>query len=85
MKYQFAPEQVHIEIVELLKQLEPQFEKLIVLDEGEYYETGDLKTLVEHRRQCDEFIQRCLAEPGNKGPLRLGSGRIVDLVLKGGF
>jgi len=80
-KTQFAPIGIHVHIVELLKQLMPKFEALTVFDEGEYFETDDLDILSEHRRCCDEVIQQYLSQPGNKGPVRGESGRIVDVQL----
>jgi hypothetical protein len=78
-KTQFAPVEVHIQIVELLKQLESNFEELTVDDEGQFYKSGNLHLLKEHRNRCDEVFREYLSKPGNTGPVRLASGRIVDL------
>lgn len=47
-KTQFAPVEVHIAIVRLLKHLKPRFfQELEVVDDGQYWETGDRNRL-EH-------------------------------------
>jgi hypothetical protein len=80
-KTQFAPVEVHLQIVELLNLLKPLFENLQVCDEGEYFETGDLAALTQHRNSCSDVIEQYLAEPDKHyGPIRLESGRIVDVV-----
>ena len=80
-KTQFAPIEVHVQVVELLNLLRPLFEKLEVIDEGEYFETGDLALLTRHRDSCFKVIEQYLAEPDkHHGPIRLESGRIVDIV-----
>lgn len=40
-KTQFAPVQVHIDIVEMLREMETHFEQFSVNDESGYWETGD--------------------------------------------
>lgn len=44
-----APIETHVGVVEFLRTLEPLVESLEVDDEGEYWQTGDLKTLERHR------------------------------------
>ena len=79
-KTQFAPIEVHLQVVELLNLLKPLFENLQVTDEGEYFETGDLALLTQHRNSCFEVIDQYLAEPDRyQGPTRLQSGRIIDI------
>lgn len=79
-KTQFAPIEVHVQIVELMRRLAPFFENLRIEDEGEYFESGDLTALGNHRHRCQEVIDEYLAQPGRfQGPTRLESGRIVDL------
>lgn len=82
-KTQFAPIEVHVQLVELLNLLKPLFENLDVFDEGEYFETGDLDSLTRHRNRCSEVIDDLLAQSDkNTGPIRLDSGRIVDLTTR---
>jgi hypothetical protein len=80
-KTQFAGISVHIEIIQFLKDIEPRFEELIVVDEGEFWETSDL--IILEKRFNDFFEAAELAvqkNPKLKGPFRLGNGRIVDLM-----
>lgn len=80
-KTQFAPQSVHEELVNLLDQLRPYFEELTVIDEGEYYETRDSALLRKHREACFELLDEHLAsDPTLRGPVRLPSGRIADLI-----
>ena len=80
-KNKFAPIEIHIKIIALLKALEKEFEKLSVVDEGEYYESGNVDRL-------NELIDGCYSakdkekekNPKLEGPVRLKSGRIVDLI-----
>jgi hypothetical protein len=82
-KTQFAPSRVHMEIVELLRILQPEFRSLSVLDEGEYWDTADESRLESHLSACfkalDEHLER---DPNLMGPVRAPSGRILDLVTR---
>lgn len=82
-KTQFAPLETHVAVVELLKEIEPYFEKLEVIDEGEYFETHDRGILRKHLDRCFEVLDEYL-EQGDKyeGPIRLPSKRIVDVMEK---
>jgi len=82
-KTQFAPLEIHVSVVELLKEIEPYFEKLEVIDEGEYFETQDQGILKQHLDRCFEVLDGYL-EQGDKyeGPVRLPSQRIVDVIEK---
>lgn len=44
-KTQFANPQVHVEICALLREIEPYFSKLTVVDDGGYWDTEDRETL----------------------------------------
>jgi len=80
-KTQFAPCDVHIEIIELLRQLEPEFALFLLDDEGEYWPSGDRAVLERHRDACFRALDEHLASDSNlAGPVRLPSGRILDLV-----
>jgi hypothetical protein len=79
-KTQFAPIETHVKVVELLRLVEPYFQKLAVVDEGEYFESGDLERLRVHLTGCFRMMEKLIAEKSNrKGPIRLPSGRIIDL------
>jgi hypothetical protein len=83
VKTQFAPTEIHVRVVGLLKEIAPHFESLSVCDEGEYWDTGDLELLKKHQ----QTILRMLADelssvPHLEGPVRLPSGRIADLVTR---
>ena len=81
VKTQFAGTATHIVIIDLLKRIEPFFERFIVEDEGEFWETSDESALARHIQRCDEVLQEMLAKhPGARGPVRLASGRIVDFM-----
>ena len=80
-KTQFAPPEVHKDLVVLLDQLAPHFASLAVVDEGEYYESRDEKLLLKHRDRCFQVLDEHLAKDKSlRGPVRLPSGRIADLV-----
>lgn len=80
-KTQFAPVGIHIEIISLLKSLENEFETLSIVDEGEYFESGNIDRLTELMNGCYDAIDKEKEKnPALKGPVRLKSGRIVDLI-----
>ena len=69
VKTQFAPIEIHIRLVELLKSLNLHFEKLEVEDEGEYFETLDqerLKCNIDHFFDVLEDLT-CSPESGSIG------------------
>lgn len=79
-KTQFADVATHMEIVGFLRDIEPYFEDLQVTDEGEFWETSDIKML--QQKFEDFFIARDNAikeNPRLKGPFRV-QGRIIDLM-----
>ena len=80
IKTQFAPFDVHVQVCELLHLLDSFFEDLKVEDEGEYFQTNDLSLLTKYRDDVSEVINEYLANPKNSGPIRLDSGRIVDVI-----
>jgi hypothetical protein len=81
IKTQFAGPDVHVEVVNLLRQLETHFAILSVDDEGEYWESNDRTILEGHIGACDQELARILREtPRARGPVRLPSGRLADFV-----
>jgi hypothetical protein len=77
VKTSFAPIEVHVEIVELLRKIESCFVDFRLVDEGEYAETNDLEVLEEHRMSIRQMIDALIAK-GARGPIKLEDGRIVD-------
>lgn len=80
-KTQFAPIEIHIELVKLLRRLQPHFENLEVDDEGEFFDADDENVLADHLHRCFEMLDEYLVQ-GDKyyGPIRLESKRIVDVM-----
>jgi len=80
-KTQFADVSVHILIVELLKKIEPFFQKLVIEDEGEFWESSDITLLQTHINSCFKAIEDAKRENSKlDGPYRLKDGRIADLL-----
>jgi hypothetical protein len=80
-KTQFAGIGVHLKIISLLKEIEPYFNELFVIDEGEYWETNDAANLQSSLDSYFEAAEKAMAEnPKLDGPFRLEDGRIVDLI-----
>ena len=80
-KTQFAPPEVHRALIALLDELAPCFSKFEVVDEAEYYERRDEEVLLQHRERCFAVLDEHLANDKTlRGPVRLPSGRIADLV-----
>ena len=80
-KTQFAGAETHIGIIELFRQLELHFDKFILVDEGEYYETGEFKHLDHHIETFNERYKEMKENnPHLIGPVKGENGRIIDLV-----
>jgi hypothetical protein len=81
VKTQFAPVEIHLLVVDFLRLVAPEFEVLSVEDEGEYWETSDRAVLERHMQACRRVLDDELQKrPDHVGPVRLPSGRIVDLM-----
>ena len=81
IKTQFAPVGIHKSIVQLLKQLQPHFKTLQVVDEAEYFESGSESVLQNHLDKCFELLDGYLQDAEKYyGPIRLENGRIVDVM-----
>ena len=80
-KTQFAGAEIHIGIIELFRQLEPLFSKFILVDDGEYYETGEFRQL---DLKIETFQQQYKTMKENNphliGPVKGEKGRIIDLL-----
>jgi hypothetical protein len=80
-KTQFAGPEVHVWIATLLRRVEPHFQQLLVIDEGEYWDTNDMALLTRHIQRCAEVI----AEEAAKSPrpsvkVKLPDRRIIDIM-----
>ena len=81
VKTQFAGADVHIAIVELLRRLKPQFTRLEVEDEGEYWETSERTKLEQHINTVNRMLKDIIREkPSARGPVKLKDGRIADVI-----
>lgn len=86
-KTQFAPVEVHVQIVDLLRHLQERFyEDFEVIDDGEYWETGDLVRLTDHLRVTSaaidsvaEALSEAPAPPPDAPPEELAE-RIEDAI-----
>ncbi len=80
-KTQFAGISTHVEVIQLLREIEPYFETFDVTDEGDFWKTSDI-TLLE--KKFEVFFaaaeQMVKENPKLKGPIRLANGRILDLM-----
>ena len=82
-KTQFAGADIHVETVDLIRSAAKFFKRLSVVDEGEYFETGDREVLQSHMDNVDEQMRSMMAkDPQLAGPVRQSSGRIADLVTR---
>lgn len=81
IKTQFAGPTVHTQVVQFLRTLEPHFENLAVEDEGEFWSGGDNDVLLGHFSACERALAAHLQQnAGARGPVRLESGRWVDVI-----
>lgn len=82
-KTQFAGAAVHARLIDLLRRLQPYFRHLEVLDEGEYWHTGDLEHLEQQIRVNDRMIHRIARlHPDAKVMVRFPDGRIGDAMYR---
>ncbi len=80
-KTQFAGVATHVEIIDLLRAVSTHFDRLEVSDEGEFWETGDVDILAGHLNRIDEILAEMKRDdPTADGPIRLESGRFIDLM-----
>ena len=73
IKTQFAPLEIHVRVTGLLKYLKKKYiSNLEVVDEGEYWETGNIETLKERISSINRVMDRLEAEfsSGSIGDLR---------------
>ncbi|WP_428661774.1 hypothetical protein [Runella sp.] len=80
-KTQFAGIDTHLQIISLLKEIQPHFVYLQVTDEGEYWDTQDKALLQECLDNYFDAAEKAKAENSKlNGPYRLQDGRIIDLM-----
>jgi hypothetical protein len=80
-KTQFADIDVHLTIINFLRDIEKYFQRLMVNDEGEYWETNDIRILQEHIDNCNRVMEEQKTKnPKMNGPYRMSNGRIFDLL-----
>jgi hypothetical protein len=80
-KTQFAPLEVHKNIISLFQQIKIKLSELIIQDEGGYWESHDEKFLEERIMNCFYAIQKEMDNnPDAYGPVKSEDGRIVDLI-----
>lgn len=80
-KTQFSDIDIHIKIISVLRKIAPHFEDLIVIDEGEYWDTSDKEYLQQLIDDCFDKINEVKSQNINmEGPFRIKSGRIIDLM-----
>ncbi|MEZ5775886.1 MAG: hypothetical protein R3D33_14620 [Hyphomicrobiaceae bacterium] len=77
-KTQFAPVEVHVSAINLLKQLAKHCESLSVRDEGEYLSSGDREHLAQRLTEHADAIQEICAQEHCQLKYRSSSGRIWD-------
>jgi hypothetical protein len=80
-KTQFADINIHILLINFFKQIQPYFNNLIVIDEGEYWETNNKNKLQDF---FDNYFNAAEKEKSENskldGPYRLENGRLIDLM-----
>lgn len=80
-KTQFAGIDTHLQIISLLKEIQPHFIDLQVIDEGEYWDTQDKTLLQDKFDNYYDAVEKAKAEnPKLNGPYRLEDGRLIDLM-----
>lgn len=83
IKTQFAPIQIHVLLIDFLQKHNELFKNLEIIDEGEFLETNDTEVLEKHIEACNKQLDDYLSQPDKYyGPVKLESGRIVDLMEK---
>lgn len=79
-KTQFAPVEIHVQIVRFFEDLKVKLVEMLIKDEGGYWETRDLARLKHNLDTCFSAIEKTRQEsPDYYGPVRLEDGRIADL------
>lgn len=78
-KTQFAGASTHVAVVNLLRHVAPHFAELRVIDEADFWDTGDVGALQYHFASFERALANLLTEhPDARTKIRLPSGRIID-------
>lgn len=81
VKTQFAPIQIHIDLIDLLERLRSTFLSLEVVDESDFWEIRNVTSLEAHFSRFFEVMnEEKKKNPRLSGPSRLNNGRIADLL-----
>ena len=80
-KTQFAGVQIHLDVLRLLKMIQPFFCELKVEDEGEWWETEDTQILTQHFARAQKAIEAEVRKtPSARMKVKTPSGRIMDFI-----
>lgn len=80
VKTQFAGAEVHKTIIELFREIRSMMSQLEIIDEGEYWETGNVQKLAFNIESVNVMMKNIKTQKsGVKGPRKLPNGRIIDL------
>lgn len=81
VKTQFAGPEIHMEVVEFLRKIQPHLGKFGARDEGEYWETRDEETLRWHIAKINELIQEMVdKDPSIRTRVRMPDGLMIDII-----
>lgn len=80
-KTQFAPLEIHKDVVDFFHQMKKKFSELIIQDEGGFWESNDAEALEARIIKCFMEMQNTKDEdPDLYGPVKSENGRITDLM-----
>jgi len=83
VKTQFSPLEIHVEILQVFNLIRPYLKELVILDEGEYWETEDALLLAKNaENNLNSILNAIENDDSLEGPVWLSSGRIADIVRK---
>jgi hypothetical protein len=81
VKTQFAGPETHVRVIEVLREIEPYFSDLEVLDEGEFWDTYSHELLREHIANTNAALEEYVRQnPNAQVKVRLLGGKIADLI-----
>jgi hypothetical protein len=81
VKTQFAGADTHRDIIALFDAIKPSFRKLVIDDEGDYWETRDRVALEKHIATVNKTIEELKKQkPNTRTSVVLPSGRIADVI-----
>ena len=84
VKTQFAGPRVHAQIVDMLRKLSPLLRSIEVIDEADYWESGNSRDMEAAFASVDAQIEAIKRDRRDvHGPVKLSDGRILDIVARG--